>query len=66
MVVHTEISCKPIDDQTAGSASLALGVTGELYGGSSRGQRNSYYNLPVGANFIVLDLRNMTIRAEKR
>lgn len=59
-------SCKPIDDQTAGSASLALGVTGELYGGSSRGQRNSYYNLPVGANFIVLDLRNMTIRAEKR
>lgn len=58
-------SCKPIDENTAGSASLALGATGDLYGGFSKGQRNSYYKLPVGANFIVLDLRNMTIRAEK-
>lgn len=59
-------SCPPIDENTSQNLTLALGATGELSGGWSRGQRNSYYKLPGGANFIVLDIRNMKIRAEKR
>ena len=45
---------------------LTLGKVAELSGGSSSAQRNSYYTIPVGTNFLVVDLRNMTILAEKR
>lgn len=46
--------------------SLTLGKEDPLSGGFSSAQRNSYYTIPSGANFVVLDLRNMTIIAEKR
>jgi len=45
--------------------SLTLGNLDLLSGGFSSAQRNSYYTIPSGANFVVLDLRNMTILAEK-
>lgn len=46
--------------------SLTLGKQAELSGGFTSAQRNSYYTIPGGTNFLVIDLRNMTIVAEKR
>jgi hypothetical protein len=46
--------------------SLALNTVGELHGGYDSETRNSYYKLPSGTNFIVLDLRNKTIIAKKK
>ncbi|MBE9598570.1 SusE domain-containing protein [Pedobacter sp. MC2016-24] len=45
---------------------LVLGKVAELSGGTTSAQRNSYYTIPAGTNVLVLDLRNMTILAEKR
>lgn len=45
---------------------LELNKVGELHGGYDGETRNSYYRLPAGANFIVLDLRNKTIIARKQ
>lgn len=45
---------------------LVLGTVSPLSGGSTSAQRNSYYTIPTGANVVVLDLRNMTVLAEKR
>lgn len=58
-------SCEPLSDTTGQELSLTLGTVANLSGGYTRGQRNSYYTIPSGANFVVLDLRNMTILAEK-
>lgn len=44
---------------------LTLGKVADLSGGALSANRNSYYTIPAGANFVVLDLRNMTILAEK-
>lgn len=46
--------------------SLAADKLGDLHGGYDGETRNSYYKLPSGSNFIVLDLRNMTIIASKK
>lgn len=46
--------------------SLPWDKVGELHGGYDSETRNSYYKLPAGTNFIVLDLRNMTILAKKK
>lgn len=59
-------SCEPKSETDGQELSLTLGKVADLYGGYSRGQRNSYYTIPTGANFVVFDLRNMTIIAEKR
>lgn len=59
-------SCEPKSESDGQELSLTLGKQSDLFGGYSRGQRNSYYAIPTGANFVILDLRNMTIRAEKR
>ncbi len=48
------------------NVSLALDKVGELWGGYDKETRNSYYKLPAGTNFIVFDLRNMTILAKKK
>jgi hypothetical protein len=45
---------------------LAFDKVGELHGGYDGETRNSYYKLPAGTNFIVLDLRNKTITAKKK
>lgn len=58
-------SCPPLSDTTGQELSLTMGTVANLSGGFTRGQRNSYYTIPSGANFVVLDLRNMTILAEK-
>ena len=53
-------------DNKRQNLSLALDKLGDLHGGYDRETRNSYYRLPAGANFIVLDLRNKTIIAKKK
>lgn len=58
-------SCSPLSDTAGQELTLTLGTVANLSGGYTRGQRNSYYTIPSGANFVVLDLRNMTILAEK-
>ncbi|WP_256009735.1 SusE domain-containing protein [Desertivirga xinjiangensis] len=45
---------------------LTLGKVNDLGGGFSGENRNSYITIPTGTNFLVFDLRNMTILAEKR
>jgi len=45
---------------------LTLGKLADISGGFSGEHRNSYITIPAGTNFLVLDLRNMTIIAEKR
>ncbi len=46
--------------------SLTLGTSAPLAGGSTSAQRNSYYTIPTGTNLLVIDLRNMTILADRR
>ncbi|MFT3751541.1 MAG: SusE domain-containing protein [Paludibacter sp.] len=48
------------------NVTLTLDKAGELWGGYDKETRNSYYKLPAGTNFIVLDLRNKTILAKKK
>src|SRR5690606_32726716 len=45
---------------------LILGKINDISGGFSGEHRNSYITIPGGTNLLVLDLRNMTILAEKR
>ena len=59
-------SCPLSSSGTKQELSLTLGKTADLSGGISSAQRDSYYTIPTGTNFLVLDLRNMTIRAEKK
>lgn len=48
------------------NVTLALDKVSELHGGYDVETRNSYYKVPAGTNFIVLDLRKMTILAKKK
>ncbi|RAV31018.1 SusE domain-containing protein [Sinomicrobium soli] len=59
-------SCPPESDDTGLEQVLPLDKVSDLYGSSSRGQRNSYYTIPAGANIVILDLRHNTILAQKR
>ena len=59
-------SCEPKSATDGQELTLTLGKTADLHGDYTRGQRNSYYTIPSGANFVILDLRHMTILAEKR
>ncbi|SEN88142.1 SusE outer membrane protein [bacterium A37T11] len=59
-------SCPLTATGTQQDQTLRLGKVADLSGGYSSAQRNSYYTIPTGTNIIVLDLRNMTILAEKR
>jgi hypothetical protein len=67
---HRDVSyaftCPLTVDGKRQNLSLALNTVGELKGGSDSETRNSYYKLPAGTNFIVLNLRNKTIIALKK
>lgn len=56
-------SCE-LNAGTARDETLSAGTPAKLSEGSSSAQRNSYFKLPSGTNFIVMDLRNMTILAD--
>lgn len=59
-------TCPLTDANLRQDQTLVLGKLSGLSGGFSGEHRNSYYTIPAGTNFLVLDLRNMTILAEKR
>lgn len=48
-------------DGSKQDVTLTTGIIANISGGSSTPQRDSYLKLPTGTNFIVIDLRNMTI-----
>lgn len=58
-------SCPLTATGTQQELSLVLGTMATLSGGTGA-QRNSYYTIPTGANIVILDLRNMTILADRR
>ena len=55
-----------VNGKKVDSAPMSQGVWMPLEGGSDTDHKNTYYNIPSGTNFIIFDLRNMRIRAEKR
>lgn len=59
-------SCPLSASGTQQDQALVMGKAAELSGGSTSAQRNSYYTIPAGTNVLILDLRTMTILAEKR
>ncbi|WP_207534414.1 SusE domain-containing protein [Desertivirga arenae] len=59
-------SCPLTATGTAQEMILNLGTEADLSGGFSSAQRNSYYTIPSGTNFLVLDLRKMKILADQR
>lgn len=59
-------SSELLDPDTARDVPVIAGQWTPIGGGSSRAQRNSYFNKLSGMNFIVFDFRNMRIKAESR
>jgi len=53
-------------NNTAGNTAVTLGISYPLYSGFSANERNAYFTLPAGTNFMVLDIRNKTFVATKR
>lgn len=53
-------------NNTASNTAVTLGKACSLYGGYSSNERNAYFSLPAGTNFIILDIRNMTMTAFKK
>lgn len=53
-------------NNTAANTSVTHGVEYPLYGGYSTNERNAYFSLPAGTNFIILDIRNMKMKAFKK
>lgn len=53
-------------NNTAKDTQVAFGTVYTLYGGYSGNERNAYFKLPTGTNFVILDLRNMTMEAFKK
>lgn len=50
-------------NNTASNTPVTHGTVYELYGGYSGNERNAYFSLPAGTNFMILDLRNKTMVA---
>lgn len=59
-------SCPLTTAGTLQELTLTLGKIAPLSGGTVSAQRNSYYTIPATTNALIIDLRNMTILAEKR
>ncbi|WP_437918172.1 SusE domain-containing protein [Sphingobacterium sp. LRF_L2] len=53
-------------NNTASNTSVSHGTTYDLIGGYAANERNAYFSLPSGTNFIVLDIRNKTMLANKK
>ena len=53
-------------NNTAVDTSVTLGNSYELFAGYSGNERNAYFSIPSGTNFIILDLRNKTAFFDKR
>jgi len=53
-------------NNTATNTAVTLGVSYTVFSGSSSSERDAYFSLPAGTNFMVLDIRNKTFVAQKR
>ena len=53
-------------NNTAGNTSVTHGTAYDLYEGYSSNERNAYFTLPAGTNFIILDIRNKKMKALKK
>ncbi|MCD0489569.1 SusE domain-containing protein [Pedobacter sp. MC2016-14] len=53
-------------NNTATNTAVTLGISYTVYSGYSSSERDAYFSLPSGTNFMVLDLRNRTYVATKR
>lgn len=53
-------------NNTAGNTSVTHGTAYDLYEGYSANERNAYFTLPAGTNFIILDIRNKKMTAFKK
>lgn len=59
-------TCPLTDEGKRQILSAELNKLFYLHGGSDGETRNSYLKIPSGSNFIVFDLRNMTLLAQKK
>lgn len=50
----------------AGNTPVTHGVDYDLFEGYSGNERNAYFTLPAGTNFIILDIRNKKMKAFKK
>ncbi|SOD11801.1 SusE domain-containing protein [Pedobacter xixiisoli] len=53
-------------NNTSGNTAVTLGASYPVFSGFSANERNAYFSLPSGTNFMVLDIRNKTFVATKR
>lgn len=53
-------------NNTATNTPVTLGTVHNLFSGYTTNERNAYFSIPAGTNFIVLDIRNMTMVASKK
>ena len=53
-------------NNTSSDTPVAHGTTYNLFSGYSTNERNAYFRLPSGTNFIILDIRNKTMITSQR
>ncbi|PWG80932.1 SusE domain-containing protein [Pararcticibacter amylolyticus] len=53
-------------NNTATNTPVTLGTVYNLFSGYTTNERNAYFSIPAGTNFIILDIRNMTMVASKK
>ena len=53
-------------NNTAGNTAVTLGISYPVFGGFGTAERDAYFSLPAGTNFMILDIRNRTYVASKR
>jgi len=53
-------------NSNSANTAVAFGTAYPLVGGAAAGERNAYFSLPAGTNFMILDIRNRTFVANKR
>ena len=53
-------------NQSKADTPVTHGVEYTLYGGSTGDERNAYFKLPAGTNYIILDIRNKKMKAFQR
>lgn len=54
-------SCEPTNAETGKDSDIELNKPMKITGGANKGQRDSYFKISSGVNFIVLDLDRMTV-----
>ncbi len=53
-------------NNTATNTPVTQGTVYNLFSGYTTNERNAYFSIPAGTNFIILDIRHMTMVASKK